>query len=152
MRKRALTLLPLLLPLTLLGLLGPAAASNDDELLPVWQRADGEAHVRLSSAKALPQGVVSVGYQLLAVNKALAPPEMAVARFDALCSPKTGAPIQLVHSHTTMLKLVGGSFVVDSEQPVSPPMDVALDSHYEFAAMPAVVACARAVAMVKAAH
>ncbi|HEX6018229.1 MAG TPA: hypothetical protein VFZ28_09020 [Burkholderiaceae bacterium] len=138
--------------MTLLSLLGPAAASTDDELLPVWKRADGEAHVRLSSAKALPQGVVSVGYQLLAVNTALAPPEMAVARFDALCSPKTGAPIQLVHSHTTMLKFVGGTFVVQSDEPVSPPMDVALDSRYEFAAMPAVVACSRAVAMVKAAH
>lgn len=151
MRNRATPLTLLLF--TVLGLMTqPAAAVSDDELLPVWKRDGGEAHVRLSTAKALPQGVVSVGYQLMAVNTALVPPEMAVARFEALCSPKTGAPIQLVHSHTTMLKFVGGSFVVDSEQPLSPPMDVALDSHHEFAAMPAVVACTRAVALLKAAH
>jgi hypothetical protein len=32
---------------------------------------------------------------------------------------------------------------------VTPPMEVSLESHPDFAAMPAAVACARAVAMVK---
>jgi len=134
----------------LVGLLGQATAAGDGDLLPVWKRSDGEAHVRLSTPKAMPQGLVSVSYQLVAVNTALATPEMVVARFGVVCKPKTGEPVQLVHSHTTMYKFLKGSFVLDSDQPLSPPMDVALDSHHEFAAMPAVVACNRAVAMVKA--
>ena len=131
-------------------LLGNAAA-REGELLPVWKRSDGEAHVRLSTPKAMPNGLVSVSYQLVAVNKALATPEMAVARFTAVCKAGSGEPVQLAHSHTTMFKLVKGTFVRESDEPVSPPMDVALDSHHEFAAMPAVVACTRAVAIVKAA-
>ena len=139
-----------ILCLGLLGLLGQATAAVDEELLPVWKRSDGEAHVRLSTPKTMPRGMVSVSYQLVAVNTALPTPEMVVARFGVVCKSKTGEPVQLVHSHTTMFKLVKGTFVVDSDQPVSPPMEVALESHHEFAAMPAVVACNRAVAMVKA--
>jgi hypothetical protein len=133
----------------LLGLVGHATAASDGDLLPVWKRSDGEAHVRLSTPKTLPKGMVSVSYQLVAVNTALPTPEMAVARFAAVCKAKTGEPVQLVHSHTTMFKFVRGTFVQDSDQPISPPMEVALDAQHEFAAMPAVVACNRAVAMVK---
>jgi len=136
----------------LIGLLGHATAASDDDLLLVWKRSDGEAHVRLSTPKTMPRGLVSVSYQLVAVNTALATPEMVVARFGVVCKSKTGEPVQLVHSHTSMFKLVKGTFVLDSDQPVSPPMDVALDSHHEFAAMPAVVACSRAVAMLKTSH
>jgi hypothetical protein len=49
-----------------------------------------------------------------------------------------------------MFKFQRGTFVQDSDQPISPPMEVALDAHHEFAAMPAAVACNRAVALVKA--
>jgi hypothetical protein len=141
---------PVVLLFGLLGLIGHATASED--LLPVWKRSDGEAHVRLSTPKTLPQGRVSVLYQLVAVNTALTTPEMVIARFGVVCAPKTGEPIQLVHSRTTMFRFVSGQFVQDSDEPVSPPRDVSLDSHHDFAARPAGVACARAVAMVKASH
>ena len=144
-RRRSIALLAV----GLFGLTGFATASDDADLLPVWKRGDGEAHVRLSKPKTLPQGLVSVSYHLLAVNTALATPEMVVAKFGVVCASKTGAPVQLVHSHTTMFKFVRGNFVQDSDEPVSPPMDVSLDTHHDFAAMPATVACARAVAMVK---
>jgi hypothetical protein len=98
----------------------------------------------------LPRGLVSASYQLIAVNTALATPEMVVARFGVVCAATTAKPVQLVHSHTTMFRFVRGTFVRDSDEPVSPPMDVSLDSHPEFASMPAGVACTRAVAMVKA--
>jgi hypothetical protein len=136
--------------LGLLGLIGHAMASDD--LLPVWKRSDGEAHVRLSTPETLPHGMVSVAYQLVAVNSALTTPEMVIARFGVMCSPKTGEPVQLVHSRTTMFKLVGNKYELDSDEPVSPPMDVSLDSHHEFAAWPAAVACTRAVAIVKSSH
>ena len=147
---RCRTLLALLAS-GLLGLLGPARASGDEDLLLVWKRDDGEAHVKLATPKALPRGLVSVAYQLVAVNTALATPEMVVARFTVACKAKSAEPVQLVHSHTTMYKFVRGTFVRDSDEPVSPPMEVSLDTHHEFAAMPAVVACARAVATVKSA-
>jgi hypothetical protein len=130
------------------GLIGHATAS--DELLPVWKRSDGEAHVKLSTPKTMPQGRVAVVYQLVAVNTALTTPEMVIADFGVVCAPKTGAPVRLVHSHTAMFKLVGDRYVQESDQPVSPPRDVSLESHDDFAAKPAGVACARALAMVKA--
>lgn len=133
-----------------LGSIGHAAAADD--LLPVWKRPDGEAHIRMSTPKALPQGLVSVRYQLVAVNTALTTPEMVIARFGVVCARKTGEPVELVHSHTTMFRFVDGKFVQDSDEPVSPPRDVSLDSHHEFAAMPASVACTRAVAMVRASY
>lgn len=136
----------------LAGLLGPATASPDGDLLPVWKRDDGAAHIRLSTPKSLPQGLVSVSYHLIAVNMALPIPEMVVARFGAVCARKGSEPVQLTHSHTTMFKLVRGKFVQDSDEPLSPPLEVSLDSHHDFAAMPAAVACARAVAMVKPPH
>ncbi|HEU5297427.1 MAG TPA: hypothetical protein VFU71_21795 [Burkholderiaceae bacterium] len=129
-------------------LLGHARAS--DELLPVWKRSDGEAHVKLSTPKTMPHGRVAVVYQLVAVNTALTTPEMVVADFGVVCAPRTGEPVRLVHSHTTMFKLVGGRYVQESDEPVSPPRDVSLDSQHDFAAKPATVACARALAMVKA--
>jgi hypothetical protein len=141
---------PVVFLLGLLGLIEHATAS--DELLLVWKRSDGEAHIRLSTPKTLPQGLVSVLYQLVAVNTALTTPEMVIARFGVVCAPKTGEPVRLVHSHTTMFKLVGGKYVQDSDEPVSPPRDVSLDSQHDFAAKPAGVACTRAVAMVKASH
>ena len=118
----------------------------------MWKRSDGEAHVRLATPKTLPQGLVSVAYQLVAVNTALATPEMVIARFGVVCAPRTGKPVQLVHSRTTMFSFVDGRFVQDSDEPLSPPRDVSLDSHHDFAAKPAAVACTRAVAMVKASH
>jgi|GEM_PF-6635334 len=133
----------------LLGLIGPATASDD--LLPVWKRSDGEAHIKLSTTpKTLPRGVVSVLYHLIAVNTALTTPEMVVASFGVTCAPKTGEPVELVLSRTTMFKFLGGKYVVDSDEPLSPPRDVSLESFHDFAAKPAGVACARAVAMVKA--
>jgi hypothetical protein len=132
------------------GLIGHATAS--DELLPVWKRSDGEAHVKLSTPKTMPQGRVAVVYQLVAVNTALAPPEMVIADFGVVCAPKTGEPIRLVLSNTTMFKLVGGKYVQESDEPLSPPRDVSLESHHDFAAKPAGVACARAMALVKAPH
>jgi len=148
MHKCRSTLVVLLLGL--LGLIGRATAS--DELLPVWKRSDGEAHIKLSTPKALPHGMVGVLYQLVAVNTALTTPEMVIARFGVMCSPKTGEPITLVHSGTTMFKLVGNKYEQDSDEPVSPPRDVSLDSHHDFAAKPAGVACTRAVAMLTAPH
>lgn len=133
----------------LIGLLGPAAAADDAELVPVWKRDDGAAHIKLAAPKTLPEGLVSVSYHLVAVNTALATPEMVVAQFGVVCARKTRAPVQLTHSHTTMFKLVRGQFVQDSDEPVSPPQQVSLESHHDFAAMPAVVACARAIALVK---
>ena len=138
------------LSLSLLGLIDHAAASDD--LLPVWKRSDGEAHIRLSTPETLPHGMVSVLYQLVAVNTALTTPEMVIARFGVMCSPKTGAPVKLVHSRTTMFRFEGGQFVQDSDEPLSPPRDVSLDSHHDFAAQPAGVACTRAVAMLKKSH
>jgi hypothetical protein len=132
------------------GLIGHATAS--DELLPVWKRGDGEAHVRLSTPKAMPQGRVAVVYQLVAVNTALAPPEMVIADFGVVCGPKAGEPVRLILSNTTMFKLVGGRYVQESDEPLSPPRDVSLEAHPDFAARPAGVACARAMAMVKAPH
>jgi len=129
-------------------LLGQARAA--DELLPVWKRSDGEAHVKLSTPKTMSQGRVAVVYQLVAVNTALTTPEMVVADFGVVCAPRTGEPVRLVHSHTTMFKLVAGRYVQESDEPMSPPRDVSLDSHQDFAAKPAAVACARAIAMVKA--
>ncbi|HET7525270.1 MAG TPA: hypothetical protein VFK10_04940 [Burkholderiaceae bacterium] len=129
------------------GLSGHAAAS--DELLPVWKRSDGEAHVKLSTPKTMPQGRVAVVYQLFAVNTALDTPEMVVADFGVVCAPKTGEPVRLILSHTTTFKLVSGRYVQESEQPVSPPRDVSLDSYHDFASKPAGVACARALAIVK---
>ena len=134
--------------LGLVGLIGHATASDD--LFPVWKRSDGEAHVKLSTPKTLPHGMVAVLYQLVAVNTALTTPEMVIALFGVTCSPNTAAPVNLVHSRTTMFKLVGNKYVQDSDEPVSPPRDVSLDSHDDFAAKPAGVACARAVAMLKA--
>jgi hypothetical protein len=133
----------------LLGPLGLAAAADDAQLLPVWKRDDGTAHIRLAVPKTLPEGLVSVSYHLVAVNTALPTPEMVVAQFGVVCVRKTREPVQLTHSHTTMFKLVRGKFVQDSDHALSPPMDVSLESHHDFAAMPAVVACARAVALVK---
>ena len=139
-----------LLVLSLFGLAGFGGhAVASDEVLPVWKRSDGEAHVRLSTPKTMSQGRVAVVYQLVAVNTALATPEMVVADFGVVCAPKTGAPVRLVLSHTTMFKLVDGRYVQESEQPISPPRDVSLDSYHDFAAKPAGVACARAMAMVK---
>lgn len=132
----------------LLGLIGHAAAS--DELFPVWKRSDGEAHVKLSTPKTMLRGRVAVMYQLVAVNTALTTPEMVIADFGVICAPKTGEPVRLVLSHTTMYKLVGDRYVQESDEPVSPPRDVSLDSYHDFAARPAGVACARAMAMVKA--
>ena len=137
----------------LLGLLGPIGhAMASDDLLPVWKRSDGEAHIRLSTPETLPHGMVSVLYQLVAVNTALTTPEMVIARFGVMCSPKTGEPVRLVHSRTTMFKFVGDRYVQDSDEPVSPPREVSLESHHDFAAKPAGVACTRAVAMLKAPH
>jgi hypothetical protein len=136
--------------LGLSGLIGHAAAADD--LLPVWKRSDGEAHIILSTPKTLPQGLVSVLYQLVAVNTALATPEMVIARFGVVCARKTSEPVELVHSHTTMFRSVGGKYVQDSDEPVSPPRVVSLDSHHDFAARPAAVACTRAVAMARASH
>jgi hypothetical protein len=133
----------------LIGLLGAAAAADDADLVPVWKRDDGTAHIKLAVPKTLPEGLVSVSYHLVAVNTALATPEMVVAQFGVVCARKTRAPVQLTHSHTTMFKLVRGQFVQDSDEPISPPQEVSLESHHDFAAMPAVVACARAVALVK---
>ena len=132
------------------GLVGHVTASDD--LLPVWKRSDGEAHVKLSTPKTLPQGLVSVLYHLVAVNTALTTPEMVIARFSVVCAQRTGEPVALVLSRTTMFKFLGGKYVVDSDEPLSPPRDVSLDSYHDFAAKPAGVACARAVAMVKAPH
>src|SRR5512144_841084 len=95
-----------------LGLIGHATASDD--LLPVWKRSDGEAHVKLSTPKTLPQGLVSVLYHLVAVNTALTTPEMVIARFSVVCAQKTGEPVALVLSRTTMYKFLGGKYVVDS--------------------------------------
>jgi hypothetical protein len=136
--------------LGLLGLIEHATASDD--LLPVWKRSDGEAHIRMSTPETLPHGMVSVLYQLVAVNTALTAPEMVIARFGVMCSPKTGKPVKLVHSRTTMFTFVGNKYVQDSDEPVSPPREVSLDSHHDFAAMPAGVACTRAVAMLKPSH
>ena len=133
----------------LLGPLGLATAADNAELVPVWKRDDGTAHIKLSMPKTLPEGLVSVSYHLVAVNTALATPEMVVAQFGVVCARKTREPVQLTHSHTTMFKLVRGKFVQDSDQALSPPMEVSLESHHDFAAMPAVVACARAVALAK---
>jgi hypothetical protein len=133
----------------LIGLLGPAAAADDAELVPVWKRDDGTAHIKLAAPKTLPEGLVSVSYHLVAVNTALATPEMVVAQFGVVCARKTREPVQLTHSHTTMFKLVRGQFVQDSDQALSPPLEVSLQSNHDFAAMPAVVACARAVALTK---
>jgi hypothetical protein len=133
-----------------LGWVGHATASDD--LLPVWKRSDGEAHIKLSTPKTLPQGLVSVLYHLVAVNTALPTPEMVVARFSVVCARKTGEPVQLVLSRTTMFKFLGGKYVVDSDEPLSPPREVSLDSFHDFASKPAGVACTRAVAMVKASH
>jgi hypothetical protein len=141
---------PVVFLLGLLGLIGHTAASDD--LLPVWKRSDGEAHIRLSTPQTLPHGLVSVLYQLVAVNTALTTPEMVIARFGVTCSPKTGEPVNLVHSRTTMFRFEDGQFVLDSDEPVSPPRDVSLDSHQDFAAKPAGVACTRAVAILKASH
>jgi len=140
--------LPVFLLFGLSGLIGHATAS--DELLPVWKRSDGEAHVKLSTPKTMPQGRVAVVYQLVAVNTALATPEMVVADFGVVCAPKTGEPIRLLLSNTAMFKLVRGRYVQQSDEPVSPPREVSLDSYHDFAAKPAGVACARAMAMVKA--
>jgi hypothetical protein len=137
----------------LLGLFGLIEhASAADVLLPVWKRSDGEAHIKLSTPKTLPHGMVSVLYQLVAVNTALTTPEMVIARFGVTCSPTTGEPVRLVHSRTTMFRLVGDTYVQDSDEPLSPPRDVSLESHHDFAAKPAGVACSRAVAMLKAPH
>jgi hypothetical protein len=51
-----------------------------------------------------------------------------------------------------MFKFLEGKYVVDSDEPLSPPRDVSLDSYHDFAAKPAGVACTRAVAMVKASY
>jgi hypothetical protein len=148
MHKRRSVLVVFLLGL--LGLIGHATASDD--LLPVWKRSDGEAHIKLSTPQTLPHGMVAVLYQLVAVNTALTTPEMVIARFGVTCSPKTGEPVSLIHSRTTMFRLVGNRYELDSDEPVSPPRDVSLDSHHDFAAKPAGVACTRAVAMLKASH
>jgi len=129
------------------ALSGRAAAS--DEMVPVWKRSDGEAHVKLSTPKTMPQGRVAVVYQLFAVNTALDTPEMVVADFGVVCAKETGEPVRLILSHTTMFKLVEGKYVQESEQPISPPKDVSLESYHDFASKPAGVACARALAMVK---
>jgi hypothetical protein len=142
---------PVVFLLALLALVKPAMASDD--LLPVWKRSDGEAHIRLSTTpETSPHGMVAVLYQLVAVNTALTTPEMVVARFGVMCSPKTGEPVRLVHSRTTMFRLMGNKYVQDSDEPLSPPRDVSLDSHHDFAAKPAGVACERAVAMLKKSH
>jgi len=134
--------------LALVGLSGHAAASDD--LLPVWKRSDGEAHIRLSTPKNLPKGNVSVPYQLVAVNTALETPEMVIARFGVVCSRKTGAPVTLTLSRTTMFRFVDGALVQDSDEPLSPPREVSLESFHDFASKPAGVACTRALAMLKA--
>ena len=144
-----------LLPLLAAGLLAPlglAATADDGDLVPVWKRDDGTAHIRLSAPKTLAQGLVSVSYHLVAVNTALPTPEMVVAQFGVVCERKTREPVQLTHSHTTMFRLVRGKFVQDSDQALSPPLEVSLESNHDFAAMPAVVACARAVALAKPAR
>jgi hypothetical protein len=133
------------------GLIGHAAAS--DELLPVWKRSDGEAHIKLSTTpRTLPRGLVSVLYDLVAVNTAQATPEMVIATFSVTCAPKTGEPVNLVLSRTTMFRFSDGKYVVDRDEPLSPPRDVSLDSYHDFAARPASVACTRAVAIVRASH
>ena len=132
------------------GSIGHATASDDP--IPVWKRSDGEAHVRLSTPKTMSQGRVAVLYQLVAVNTALTTPEMVIAQFGVVCAPKTGKPVRLVISHTAMFRFVGGRYVQESDEPVSPPRDVSLDSYHDFAAKPAGVACTRAMAMVKAPH
>jgi hypothetical protein len=133
----------------LIGLLGPAVAADDADLVPVWKRDDGTAHIKLAAPKTLADGLVSVSYHLVAVNTALPTPEMVVAQFGVVCERKTREPVQLTHSHTTMFRLVRGQFVQDSDQALSPPLEVSLESNHDFAAMPAVVACARAVALAK---
>lgn len=133
----------------LLGPIGPATGADNSDLVPVWKRDDGTAHIKLAVPKTLPEGLISVSYHLVAVNTALPTPEMVVAQFGVVCARKTREPVQLTHSHTTMFKLVRGKFVQDSDQALSPPMEVSLESHHDFAAMPAVVACARAVALAK---
>jgi len=130
------------------GLIGHAAAS--DEVFPVWKRSDGEAHVKLSTPKTMPQGRVAVVYQLVATNTALTTPEMVVADFGVVCAKKTGEPVRLILSRTAMFRLVEGKYVQASDEPLSPPRDVSLDSYHDFASKPAGVACARAMAMVKA--
>ena len=77
---------------------------------------------------------------------------MVIASFSVTCAPKTGEPVDLVLSRTTMFKFSGGKYVVDSDESLSPPRDVSLDSFHDFAAKPASVACTRAVAMVRASH
>jgi len=148
MRKCLKPLVLLVLGLT--GFIGQASASDD--LLPVWKRSDGEAHIKLSKPERLPQGMVSVFYQLVAVNTALTTPEMVIARFGVVCRPKTAEPVTLVLSRTTMFRFVDGAFVQNSDEPLSPPREVSLESHHDFAAKPAEVACTRAVAMVKTSH
>ncbi|HSC01340.1 MAG TPA: hypothetical protein VLE45_15580 [Burkholderiaceae bacterium] len=134
--------------LALVGL-GVHAAPADD-LLPVWKRSDGEAHIRLSAPKNLPKGKVSVPYQLVAVNTALDTPEMVIASFGVVCSRKTGEPVTLTLSRTTMFRFVDGTLVQDSDEPLSPPREVSLESFHDFASKPAGVARARALAMLKA--
>ena len=55
------------------GLLGPLglATAADADLVPVWKRDDGTAHIRLAAPKTLPEALVSVSYHLVAVNTAL---------------------------------------------------------------------------------
>src|SRR5262252_9225240 len=103
---------------------GVAPAVASDELVPVWKRSDGEAHVKLSTPKAMPQGRVAVVYQLVAFNTALDTPEMVIADFGVVCARKTGEPVRLVHSRTAMFKLVDGRYVQESDEPLSPPRDV----------------------------
>lgn len=127
--------------LILAGIGACAAAQASEQLLPVWKRSDGEARIRLAAPQALPKGRVAVAYELVAVNTAQPTPEMVVAKFGVECERKTGQPLRLMHAHTTMYKLLGDRVVQDSDEPLSPPREVSLESHDDFAAKPAGVAC-----------
>lgn len=123
-----------------------SAAQASEQLLPVWKRSDGEARIRLATPEALPRDRVAVAYELVAVNTAQPTPEMVVARFGVVCARKSGQPLRLMHAHTTMYKLMGDRVVRDSDEALSPPREVSLESHDDFAAMPAGVACRHALA------
>jgi hypothetical protein len=146
---------PVVFLLALLALVKPANTVGSRG--PLYCGGSGKAMLAYISPgeqeRVLAQPLVPLTPILgVVVCASMTTPEMVVARFGVMCSPKTGEPVRLVHSRTTMFRLMGNKYVQDSDEPLSPPRDVSLDSHHDFAAKPAGVACERAVAMLKKSH
>lgn len=127
----------------------PAALAADQDGITVWERDGAVAMIDVGKPSLLASGLISVTYRLVAINGALATPEMVVSTYGAGCQPRDDAPFTVLHFKTTVSKHVGNKWVVHKQNNYDPPQELEPSSDKYFLEMPAKAACAQAWRIVR---